>query len=373
MTKTKVVVGLSGGVDSSVSAKLLVDQGYDVTGVFMKNWEGGDELCTATEDAMDAMRVAEKIGIPFETVNFSKAYWDHVFEYFLAENRAGRTPNPDILCNKFIKFDAFLKYAESIGAEYLATGHYAAVKKVHSDKREEIKDNKTLKSLLDSFEFQLCIPKDTAKDQTYFLHQLNQYQLSKTMFPLADYTKAEVRQLALDWGLVTAEKKDSTGICFIGERNYQQFLSQYLSKQPGDIQDFVTKKKVGTHQGLSFYTLGQSKGVGIGGQRDFPEGKWFVLAKNKADNILYVTQDESLLMSDELTTTSMHWIAGEPPTDEFECTGKVRYRDVGTPCRVRVMEESIQVKFLDPVRAITPGQSVVLYDGDACLGGGEIE
>lgn len=353
---SKIIVGLSGGVDSSVTAQLLVDAGHDVTGVYMRNWSSEDENCPTTQDSLDAMKVAEKIGIPFQIIDFSKEYWDDVFAYFLSENKAGRTPNPDILCNKHIKFRAFLDYALEQGADALATGHYA---------RKKINPTTGLS--------ELALPVDANKDQTYFLHQLAQSQLSKALFPLADYTKAEVRKIAEKNGFVTANKKDSTGICFIGERHYASFLQKYLRKEPGEIQDFKTKKKVAQHQGLSFYTIGQSKGVGIGGQRAFPEGKWYVHSKDLERNILYVTQAENLLLSNELTAHKLNWIAGKPPANEFKAQGKIRYRDEGANCTVTVVKtDKIKVVFDEPARAITSGQSVVLYLDDVCLGGGEI-
>jgi tRNA-specific 2-thiouridylase len=352
----KIIVGVSGGVDSSVAAHLLVKAGHDVTGVYMRNWNSDDEKCPTTQDSLDAMKVAEKIGIPFEIVDFSAEYWDDVFTYFLSENKAGRTPNPDILCNKYIKFQAFLDYALVQGADALATGHYA---------RKKINPTTGLS--------ELTLPVDATKDQTYFLHQLAQSQLSKALFPLADYTKADVRNIAEKNGFVTANKKDSTGICFIGERHYASFLQKYLRKEPGEIQDFKTKKKVAQHQGLSFYTIGQSKGVGIGGQREFPEGKWYVHSKDLAQNILYVTQAEDLLLSSELTAHKLNWIAGQPPANHFQAHAKIRYRDDGARCTVSILEtDTIKVVFDEPARAITSGQSVVLYVDDVCLGGGEI-
>ncbi|PID70776.1 tRNA 2-thiouridine(34) synthase MnmA [bacterium DOLZORAL124_38_8] len=355
MEKKKIVVGLSGGVDSSVTAKLLVDQGHEVIGVFMKNWDEGGPDCTATQDASDALMVAQKIGIPFEAVNYAKEYWDDVFEYFLKENKAGRTPNPDILCNKYVKFGPFLKYAESIGADFIATGHYARVRTNKNGLRE------------------LCLPKDANKDQTYFLHQLNQYQLSKTLFPLADLTKPEIRAIAKEHGFVTADKKDSTGICFVGAKNYGKFLNQYLAKNPGKIRDLETKKEIGTHIGLSFYTIGQSKTLGIGGLRDFPEGKWYVIEKDFANNDLLVSQNENFLLGDSLQTVNMHWILGKPTTKNFTALVKTRYRDKGSMADITVLDDgNVQIKFEQPVRAITPGQSAVLYQDDICLGGGEI-
>jgi tRNA-specific 2-thiouridylase len=352
----KVVVGLSGGVDSSVTAQLLVEAGHEVLGIYMRNWSSQDENCPTTQDSLDAMKVAQKIGIPFEIVDFSQRYWDDVFAYFLSENKAGRTPNPDILCNKHIKFRAFLDYALEQGAEALATGHYAR-KKINTDTGLA----------------ELALPVDENKDQTYFLHQLSQEQLVKAMFPLADYTKAEVRKIAEKNGFITANKKDSTGICFIGERHYASFLQKYMKKEPGEILDFETNKKVAQHQGLSFYTIGQSKGVGIGGQREFPEGKWYVHSKDLERNILYVTQDENLLMGSELTAHNLNWIAGKLPAKEFKAQAKIRYRDEGANCTVTVVgSDTIKVIFDEPARAITSGQSVVLYLDDVCLGGGEI-
>jgi len=348
----KVVVGLSGGVDSSVAAKLLVDAGHEVVGVFMKNWEEGGEDCTATEDASDAMKVAEKLGIEFQTVNFAKEYWDDVFQHFLNENKAGRTPNPDILCNKYVKFGPFLEYARSIGADTIATGHYAGVREVAGI-------------------FELCLPKDAHKDQTYFLHQLSQSQLSKTLFPLTDLTKPQVRTIAEDNGFVTADKKDSTGICFVGPKNYRAFLEKYLPKTPGDIVDFQTGKKLGTHTGLSFYTIGQSPG--IGGQAGFPEAKWYVMEKDFEQNVLFVTQNEQNLMGEELQIKNIHWIAGQSPANEFSCIVKIRYRDKGDQAHISVAKDGlVTVHFDKSMRAITPGQSAVLYKDDVCLGGGEI-
>ena len=356
MEKKKIVVGLSGGVDSSVAARILVDQGHEVIGVFMKNWDEGGDDCTATQDASDALAVAQKIGIPFESVNYAKEYWEDVFEYFLSENKAGRTPNPDVLCNKYVKFGPFLRYAESINADFVATGHYARVR-TNSDGLRE-----------------LCLPIDANKDQTYFLHQLNQAQLEKTLFPLADLTKPEIRKIAETEGFVTADKKDSTGICFVGAKNYGKFLSKYVAKKAGNIRDLETKKIIGQHVGLSFYTRGQSKSLLIGGLRDFPEGKWYVVEKDFENNDLLVSQDENFLMENCLETSNMHWILGTPPSKNFRALVKTRYRDVGVMAHVSVLETgNILVEFDDLVRAITPGQSAVLYVGDVCLGGGEIK
>ncbi len=349
----KIVVGLSGGVDSAVAAKLLVDQGHEVVGVFMRNWEEGGPECTALEDAVEAEKVAQKLGIEFHMVNFSKEYWNHVFDYFIKENKAGRTPNPDILCNKFVKFDTFLKEAKKLKADKIAMGHYADI-----SKKGDL--------------FQLEIPADIEKDQTYFLHALNQEQLSQSLFPLAEFKKEEVREVARKAGFLNAERKDSTGICFIGERNYSEFLQKYVQKSPGKIRDFHSQKIIGNHIGLSFYTIGQRKELGIGGVRGFDEAPWFVIEKDGKTNELLVSQDESLLESVHLEAKNFNWIAGAPPSEKFTALGKIRYRDKGEMCDVIVEKEIVKVNFHNPVRAITPGQSVVLYDNDVCLGGGEI-
>jgi tRNA-uridine 2-sulfurtransferase len=354
----KIVVGLSGGVDSTVAAKLLVEQGHEVVGVFMRNWEEGGPECTATEDALEAEKVAQKLGIEFHMVNFSKEYWEHVFEYFLKENEAGRTPNPDILCNKFVKFDSFLKEAKKLGADKIAMGHYADI-----SKKGDL--------------FQLEIPADKEKDQTYFLHALNQKQLSQSIFPLAEMRKDEVRDLAREAGFLNAEKKDSTGICFIGERNYSEFLQKYVKKIPGKIRDYGTKKIIGDHIGLSFYTIGQRKELGIGGVKGFEEAPWFVIKKDLKNNELIVSQNESLLDAVILEAKNFNWIAGIPPGGKFEALGKIRYRDKGEMCDVKIKNckdaiNHVCIKFHNPVRAITAGQSIVLYDNDVCLGGGEI-
>ncbi|MCF7846615.1 MAG: tRNA 2-thiouridine(34) synthase MnmA [Candidatus Gracilibacteria bacterium] len=349
----RVVVGLSGGVDSAVAAWLLKKQGHEVIGAFMRNWKSTDPECTAPEDLAEAERVAEKLEIPLETVDFSDVYWQEVFEYFLEENRAGRTPNPDILCNSRVKFGPFLEWAQKKGADKIATGHYAQVEEVNG-------------------KFELKIPTDRGKDQTYFLHRLNQTQLGMTLFPLAEMKKNEVRKIARQAQLTNAERKDSTGICFIGERNYSEFLQKYLKKSPGKIIEKTSGKVLGEHQGLAFYTLGQRRELHIGGVKDFAEAPWFVVEKDFGRNELVVSQDESFLMEKNLKAKKMHWIAGDPPSEKFEALGKIRYRDQGTPCTVRVEGEEISVEFKTPVRAITPGQSLVLYDQDVCLGGGEI-
>ncbi len=357
-SKTRVVVGMSGGVDSSVSALLLKQQGYDVVGIFMKNWDETDESghCTATEDFEDVARVCEQIGIPYYGVNFEKEYMERVFEHFLEEYRHGRTPNPDILCNKEIKFKELLDRAIELGADYLATGHYANV------------------SLVDGV-YQLERAIDTNKDQTYFLHTLNQKPLSKAMFPIGHLPKPEVRKIANQFGLATAKKKDSTGICFIGERNFKNFLSTYLPAQPGDMKD-TTGRRVGRHEGLMYYTMGQRHGLGIGGGKDGNGEPWFVVDKDLTNNVLIVAQGfhHDKLYSNSLVASKMSFVAEKTPAEVFHCTAKFRYRqpDQGVTVRMR-SDTECEVRFDEPQRAITPGQSVALYDGDVCLGGGIID
>ncbi len=351
---TRVVVGMSGGVDSSVAALLLKEQGYDVIGIFMKNWDDTDEngVCTATEDYEDVIRVCNQIGIPYYAVNFEKQYWDKVFTYFLDEYKAGRTPNPDVMCNKEIKFKAFLEHAMTLGADYLATGHYARV---------EYRNG----------EYKMLRGIDENKDQTYFLNQLGQEQLSKVMFPIGNIEKAKVRELAKEAELATATKKDSTGICFIGERNFKEFLSNYLPAQPGNMETLDGEVK-GKHDGLMYYTIGQRHGLGIGGSGD----PWFVVGKDLEKNILYVDQgfDNDLLYSDSITATNIAWVTDHPPTTELKCTAKFRYRQPDNGVTVKVKDENrIEVIFDQPIRAITPGQAVVFYHGDECLGGGTID
>ncbi|MBP2077484.1 tRNA 2-thiouridine(34) synthase MnmA [Oceanobacillus polygoni] len=351
---TRVVIGMSGGVDSSVAALLLKEQGYDVVGIFMKNWDDTDEfgVCTATEDFDDVVRVCNQLDIPYYSVNFEKQYWDKVFTYFLDEYKAGRTPNPDVMCNKEIKFKAFLDHALALGADYLATGHYAQVRE--NDGRVEM-----LRGV------------DDNKDQTYFLNQLSSDVLEKVMFPLGHLPKSEVRKIAKEHGLVTADKKDSTGICFIGERNFKEFLSEYLPAQPGEMQtlDGVVK---GRHDGLMYYTIGQRQGLGIGGSGD----PWFVVGKNLKENILYVEQGFSheTLYSDALVATDVNWINTDVITETFTCTAKFRYRQKDSNVTVTVQENgNVYVEFAESERAITPGQAVVFYDGDVCLGGATID
>ncbi|MGI6556158.1 MAG: tRNA 2-thiouridine(34) synthase MnmA [Pseudoramibacter sp.] len=356
----KIVVGMSGGVDSSVAALLLKQAGHEVIGIFMKNWDETDEngVCTATEDYEDVRRVCEKIGIPYYTVNFEKEYQERVFQDFLDEYKRGRTPNPDVLCNKEIKFKAFLDYAMKVaGADKLATGHYAQIRKNEATGRYEM-----LKGA------------DGNKDQTYFLCQLGQAQLSKTLFPIGDLDKREVRRLAEKYDLSTAGKKDSTGICFIGERNFGQFLHQYMANEPGEIKDLDGNVK-GHHNGLMYYTLGQRRGLGIGGQGTGEP--WFVVEKDLATNTLYVVQgdDHPALYSKALTASKMSWVADVPPAaKQFKCQAKFRYRQPDQGVEVTVVDAAhIEVQFDKPQRAVTPGQEVVLYDGEVCLGGGTID
>ncbi|OOE02325.1 tRNA 2-thiouridine(34) synthase MnmA [Anoxybacillus kestanbolensis] len=350
----RVVVGMSGGVDSSVAALLLKQQGYDVIGIFMKNWDDTDEngVCTATEDYEDVVRVCNQIGIPYYAVNFEKQYWEKVFTYFLDEYKAGRTPNPDVMCNKEIKFKAFLEHAMALGADYLATGHYARV---------AYRDG----------EYQLLRGLDANKDQTYFLNQLGQAQLSKVLFPIGELQKSKVREIAKEAGLATAGKKDSTGICFIGERNFKQFLSNYLPAQPGKMQTLDGEVK-GTHDGLMYYTIGQRHGLGIGGSGE----PWFVVGKNLKDNILYVAQgfDNELLYSDAIIATNVNWVSDRKPNEPIACTAKFRYRQPDVPVTVEMIDETTaRVSFSQRVRAVTPGQAVVFYNGEQCLGGGTID
>lgn len=353
-SKTRVVVGMSGGVDSSVAAYLLKKQGYDVIGIFMKNWDDTDEngVCTATEDYEDVIKVCNQIGIPYYAVNFEKQYWDKVFSYFLEEYKAGRTPNPDVMCNKEIKFKAFLDHALKLGADYLATGHYARI-----DHTED--GVKMLRGV------------DHNKDQTYFLNQLSQEQLSHVMFPIGDLEKPRVREIAEEAGLATAKKKDSTGICFIGERNFKEFLSQYLPAQPGNMETF-DGKVMGKHDGLMYYTLGQRHGLGIGGDGE----PWFVVGKDLKRNVLLVGQGfhNDLLYSTSLTAVKTSFTTNRTFDQNFSCTAKFRYRQTDVPVDVTLLDNGDwSVTFSEPTRAITPGQSVVLYDGDECIGGGTID
>ena len=350
-----VVVGMSGGVDSSVAALLLKQQGYNVIGLFMQNWEETDEngCCPAEQDYSDVRRVSNLIGIPYYTVNFSKEYYDRVFTYFLNEYNAGRTPNPDVLCNREIKFGPFKEYAKKLGADYIATGHYCDI--LHKDGKHYL-----LKA------------KDQNKDQTYFLNQLSQKQLDGVLFPLGKLEKPEVRKIALEYNLATAQKKDSTGICFIGERNFRNFLSNYLPNQPGKMMTY-DGKVLGEHIGLMYYTIGQRKGLNIGGQKN-DEGRWFVIEKDLKNNILYVAHgNEDKLYSKGCIVSNMNYIPGNEYGSEFKCTAKFRYRQQEQSCTVKTQGDLLFVEFDEKQRAITEGQYAVFYMGDSCIGGGVIE
>ncbi|MEL0081628.1 MAG: tRNA 2-thiouridine(34) synthase MnmA [Gammaproteobacteria bacterium] len=355
---THVIVGLSGGVDSAVAALLLKQQGYRVTALFMKNWEGDDEdqYCSAEADLADAASISEQLDIPLETANFAQEYWRNVFRHFLDEHLAGRTPNPDVLCNREIKFKAFLELAEQLGGDYIATGHYAGIE--HNQG-----------------EYQLTMAADHNKDQTYFLYMLGQQQLAKSLFPLSQLDKTEIRRIAADNQLPVADKKDSTGICFIGERPFKAFLSEYLPDQPGDIVD-LDGNPVGRHNGLMYYTIGQRQGLGIGGSKHHSEEPWYVAGKQIASNQLLVVQghDHPRLFADRLTAIEPHWVSGSPPAEEFDCLARCRHRQALQPCRVTVSDpDNLQVQFDRPQRALTPGQSVVFYQHDHCLGGAVID
>ena len=364
-TKHRVVVGLSGGVDSAVTAYLLKKQGHDVVGIFMKNWEDDDddEYCSTRQDLIDVMSVADTIGIDVEVVNFAKEYRERVFSIFLDEYKAGRTPNPDVLCNSEIKFKAFLDHALRMGADRIATGHYARVRQNPGSGLFEL-----LKGL------------DPAKDQSYFLHRLNQAQLSKTLFPVGELHKTEVRRIAAEIGLPNAKKKDSTGICFIGERPFREFLNRYISKEPGPIKD-PKGRTIGQHVGLSFYTLGQRQGLGIGGLKAKGAQKgggehtpWFVARKDMASNTLWVVQghDHPWLQSMSLEAQDASWVAGAPPSDAG-LAAKTRYRQADATCRITgATTDGFNLHFGEPQWAVTPGQSAVVYAGEVCLGGGVI-
>ncbi|GAW99375.1 tRNA 2-thiouridine(34) synthase MnmA [Secundilactobacillus mixtipabuli] len=358
-SQTRVVVGMSGGVDSSVVALRLKQQGYDVVGVFMKNWDDTDEngVCTATEDYKDVAKVAAKIGIPYYSVNFEKEYWDRVFTYFLDEYKKGRTPNPDVICNKEIKFKAFLDYALDLGADYIATGHYAQLN------RDEDGHMHLMRSV------------DTNKDQTYFLSQLSTEQLDRVMFPIGDITKPEVRQIAEEAGLATAHKKDSVGICFIGEKNFKSFLGHYLPATPGKMMTVDGEVK-GEHAGLMYYTIGQRRGLGIGGDGEDNE-PWFVIGKDLKKNVLYVGKGyhNPHLYATHLDASDIHWVNNIDRGQDFRATAKFRYRQVDTGVTVHLSDDGqkVTVEFDDPVRAITPGQAVVFYDGQECLGSAIID
>jgi tRNA-uridine 2-sulfurtransferase len=363
MKRQRVVVGLSGGVDSAVSAHLLKQQGHEVVGIFMKNWEDDDnsEYCSSNTDFVDAAAVADVLGIEIEHVNFAADYKDRVFAEFLREYQAGRTPNPDVLCNAEIKFKAFLDHAMRLGAEKIATGHYARVREVHGS-------------------YQLLKGLDPLKDQSYFLHRLNQAQLSKTLFPVGELPKTEVRRIADEIKLPNAKKKDSTGICFIGERPFREFLNRYLAHTPGPILD-DKGRQVGEHVGLSFYTLGQRKGIGIGGlkakgvQRGGSDhAPWFVARKDMKKNILYVVQghDHPWLLSQALSMQDNAWVSGQPPAPG-RYAAKTRYRQADSSCDLTALADTAALQFPDAQWAVTPGQSAVVYDGEVCLGGGVIQ
>jgi tRNA-uridine 2-sulfurtransferase len=352
-----VVIGMSGGVDSAVSALLLKEQGYNVIGLFMNNWEEKDDtgVCTATEDYEDVKRVCQTIGIPYYSVNFAKEYLDRVFSTFLSEYEKGRTPNPDVLCNREIKFGPFLDYAKKLGADYIATGHYCKVEEKNGL-------------------FYLKKAKDKSKDQSYFLNQLSQKQLSSVIFPLADIEKTEVRKIALKHNLSNAKKKDSTGVCFIGERNFKKFLQTYIPAKSGDIVD-IQGNVVGKHDGVLYYTLGQRKGLNIGGKSGGNGERWFVLEKDVKNNRLVVSQGEDdLLFSKGLIAKDFNWIPQKPQEKVFDCFAKFRYRQPDQKVRVNVEIDKITIDFYEKQRAVTPGQYVVLYDKDEnCLGGGVID
>lgn len=358
-TQQRIIIGMSGGVDSSVAALLLQQQGYAVEGLFMKNWEEDDteDYCSAAQDLQDAKAVCDKLSIPLHNVNFATEYWDRVFAYFLEEYHAGRTPNPDVLCNKEIKFRAFLDYAmEQLGAEKIATGHYARLTS-------------------NAGRYFLRRSADENKDQTYFLYLLDQKQLAHTLFPLGDLTKVEVRQLAESAGFPNHKKKDSTGICFIGERKFREFLSRYLPANKGLIEDPLGRV-IGKHQGLMYYTLGQRQGLGIGGIKDTREAPWFVVEKDLDRNVLIAAQghEHPLLMTRELIAEQLHWITGRPPDLPYSCSARIRHRQPLQACVIEGIDQThCRVLFDKTQRAATPGQSIVFYADDLCLGGGIIE
>jgi len=358
---TRVIVGMSGGVDSSVSAYLLLEQGYQVEGLFMKNWEedDNDEYCAAADDLADAQAVCDKLGIKLHTINFATEYWDNVFEYFLAEYKAGRTPNPDIMCNKEIKFKAFLEFAcEDLGADYIATGHYV---------RREYRDDK----------WQMIRGLDNNKDQSYFLYTLSHKQVGQTLFPVGNIEKPEVRAIAEKADLITHNKKDSTGICFIGERKFKDFLQKFLPAQPGVIES-AEGDKVGQHDGLMYHTLGQRKGLRIGGLANAGEEPWYVVEKDLKRNVLIVGQGHNhpRLFSKGLIANQLHWVSRAEITAPFICTVKTRYRQEDVACTVTpLLNEAgeYNIEFNEQQSSVTPGQSVVFYQDDVCLGGGIID
>lgn len=352
-SEDKVAVGLSGGVDSAVAAHLLLEEGWSVTGIFMKNWDedDGTEYCTATADYEDAQRIADRLKIDLIPINFAAEYWDLVFADFLTEYEAGRTPNPDVLCNRHIKFDMFVKYAKTLDMNLIATGHYA-------------------RGMRDDDSFRLLRPIDRSKDQTYFLQAVERSRFLNVLFPLADFKKYEVRKIAQDLQFHVYDKKDSTGICFIGERRFQDFLARYVAKRPGEIQT-LDGSVVGEHQGLAYYTLGQRKGIGIGGMRDAREAPWYVVAKRLEENVLLVSQDENNLLSSVLEADSINWLVDDPL--EFgTIRGMTRYRQEPQSCDVAIHNGTMRVRFEQPQRAVTPGQYIALYQDDLCLGGAKI-
>jgi tRNA-specific 2-thiouridylase len=358
-SQIKVVVGMSGGVDSSVSAYLLKEQGYQVEGLFMKNWEedDNDEYCAAADDLRDAQAVSDKLGITLHTINFAAEYWDNVFEYFLAEYKAGRTPNPDIMCNKEIKFKAFLEFAaEELSADYIATGHYV-------QRSNETGNWQMLRGL------------DDNKDQSYFLYTLGEQHIAQTLFPIGHLEKPRVREIALEQDLVTHDKKDSTGICFIGERKFKDFLAQYLPAQPGEIET-AKGKIIGKHEGLMYHTLGQRKGLLIGGMKEYGEEPWYVVDKDIERNVLIVGQgtNHPRLYSTGLLANQLHWVDREGPQQATRCSVKTRYRQQDISCQITPnIDGSLLVEFDEPQKAVTPGQSAVFYQNEICLGGGIIE